>query len=283
MPAINYQDMLQQNIDVKMNVSDLLMYFRCPRQVYYLNRGYELIPDVTSSYIENLLLKELALAYSDIVSTYSSNDEGMINNLKIELCRVCDNIELIHPAELEGVSTKLMEDAKSAVSECIKEIAINLEFAIVQHGKEDLLSCINPVKIDPILYSSRMGLTGMPAKLVCHDGKIVPSVIKTGKYPENGVWNNDRLHVGALIMLVEEEYEKTVEYGFVEYARYGVVRKVIVRANDRRQILKIQNRVWKIKNGTMPDKKESELCEYCNFLDMCGACGIKVSLASRFF
>ena len=245
------------------------------------------MPDISSGYIESLLIKELGFAYPDIVSTYSSNDEGMvggvIESLETELCRVCDNIGLIHPGELKDVSPELMENARSVVSECIKEIGTNLTCAISEHGKEEFLSCIDPVKTDPILYSERIGLSGMPAKLVCHAENVVPSVIKTGKYPENGVWNNDRLHIGALAMLVEEEYGKTVEYGFVEYARYGIVRKVIVRANDRRQILKIGNRVRKIKDGTMPDKKESLLCEHCNFSDMCSKGSMKASLASKFF
>ena len=275
--------MLRQNDEIKMNVSELLMYFRCPRQVYYLYRGHELMPDVSSKYIESMLLKELAFSYPDIVSAYSSNAEGMVECLETELGRVCDNIELIRPGDLEGTSPEIMEDARSALSEYIKEVATNLVSAINEDGKEELLSCINPVKTDPILYSERIGLSGMPAKLVCHAGNVVPSVIKTGKYPENGVWNNDRLQIAALAMLVEEEYGKTVEYGFVEYARYGVVRKVIVRANDRRQILKIANRVKKIKDGTMPDKKESTLCEHCNFSDMCSKGSMKASLASRFF
>ncbi len=245
------------------------------------------MPDISSRYIESLLIKELAFAYPDIASTCSSNAEGMVESvvesLETELFRVCDNIGLIRPGELEGASSELIEDARSAVSECIKKIGTNLASAISQHGKEDILSCIDPVKTDPILYSERIGLSGMPAKLVCHGGNIVPSVIKTGEYPENGVWNNDRLHIAALAMLVEEEYGKTIEYGFVEYARYGIVRKVIVRANDRRQILKIGNRVKKIKDGTMPDKKESSLCEHCNFSEMCSKCSAKVSLASRFF
>ena len=275
--------MLRQNDEINMNVSELLMYFRCPRQVYYMYRGHELMPAISSQYIESMLLKELALSYPDIVSAYSSNAEGMMKSLETEFCRVCDNIGLIRPGELEGASPELMENARSAVSECIKEIGTNLVSTINEDGKEELIGCINPVKTDPILYSERIGLSGMPAKLVCHAGNVVPSVIKTGKYPENGVWNNDRLHIAALAMLVEEEYGKTVEYGFVEYAKYGIVRKVIVRVNDRRQILKIANRVKKIKDGTMPDKKESTLCEHCNFSEMCGKCSTKVSLASRFF
>ena len=275
--------MLRQNNEINMNVSELLMYFRCPRQVYYLYRGHELMPDISSKYIEGMLLKELALSYPDIVSAYSSNAEGMMKSLETELGHVSDNIELIRPGDLEGASSEMMEDARSAVSECVKEIGTNLASFINEHGKEEILSCIDPVKTEPILYSERIGLSGMPSKLVCHAGNVVPSVIKTGKYPKNGVWNNDRLQIAALAMLVEEEYGKTVEYGFVEYARYGIVRKVIVRANDRRQILKIANRVKKIKDGTMPDKKESTLCTHCNFSEMCSKCSTKVSLASRFF
>lgn len=279
--------MLRQNDDIKMNVSELLMYFRCPRQVYYLYREHELIPDISSRYIESMLLKELAFTYPDIINTYSSNVEEMgediTENLETELGRVYDNIGLIRPGELNDASLEMIEEARSEISECIKEISKNLTSFIDEHGKEELLSCINPIKTDPILYSKRIGLSGMPAKLVCHAGNIVPSVIKTGKCPENGVWNNDRLHIAALAMLVEEKYGKTVEYGFVEYARYGIVRKVFVRANDRRQILKIGNRVKKIKDGTMPDKKESKLCEYCSFLDICNKGSMKASLASKFF
>lgn len=241
------------------------------------------MPEISSGYIENMFLKELAFTYPDIVRACSSNAEDMVESLENEFCRVYDNIELIHPGEFEGVSLELMEDARLAVSECVKEIGKNLMSAISEHGKEELIGRIDPVKTDPILYSERIGLSGMPSKLVCHAGHVVPSVIKTGKHPENGVWNNDRLQIAAFAMLVEEKYGKTVEYGFVEYARYGVVRKVIVRANDRRQILKIANRVKKIKDGTMPDKKESTLCEHCNYSEMCGKCSTKVSLASKFF
>ena len=69
------------------------------------------MPDVSSHYIESLLIKELAFAYPDIVSAYSSTAEGMVESvvesLETELCRVCDKIELIHPGELVGSSTAL--------------------------------------------------------------------------------------------------------------------------------------------------------------------------------
>ena len=98
--------------------------------------------------------------------------------------------------------------------------------------------------------------------------------------PENGVWGNDRLHITALCMLVEEEYEQALEYGIVEYVSEGIVRKVRIRTNDRRQVLKVKKRVENIVNGNLPEKKESKLCSYCDFKDMCTT---KSSLASKLF
>ena len=151
---------------------------------------------------------------------------------------------------------------------------------MAENGKEEFLSSITPVRTETVLHSERPVLTRIPTKLVGVDDAVVPSIIKTGNYPENGVWKNDRLHLAALAMLVENKYQNAVEHGFVEYARYGIVRKVRIRPDDRRQVLKVRNRVEKIKDGTMPERMESQLFDKCNFSQMCST---KATLASKFF
>jgi len=187
---------------------------------------------------------------------------------------------MIYPAEIANTSPELIENARSNVHEYLGGICENLMSAVAENGREEFLSSITPVRTEPLLHSERPVLTGIPTKLVCVDGAMAPSITKTGNCPENGVWKNDRLHLAALAILVENEYQSAVENGFVEYARYGIVRRVKIRPDDRRQVLKVRNRVEKIKDGTMPDRKESQLCEKCNFSQMCST---KASLASKFF
>jgi len=272
--------MCPQKDKIHVNVSELLLYLRCPRQVYYTRRGHELMSAATSSYIEHMLVKELALAYHDVINGCTSNNEIIFKQLETEFSRVAGDIELIHSIELMNADTELVKNAKTTVHGYLEEIGVNLVSAVTQPGDEAFRSCITPIRTEPVLHSKRLGLTGIPSKLVCVDNTMMPSVIKTGNRPENGVWKNDRLHIAALAILVEEKYGNPVAYGFVEYARYGLVRKVKIRADDRRQVLKIRNRVVKIKDGVMPERKKSSLCDKCSFSQMCS---VKVSLASRFF
>ncbi|MBN2488397.1 MAG: Dna2/Cas4 domain-containing protein [Methanosarcinaceae archaeon] len=272
--------MFSQKNKINVNVSEILLYLRCPRQAYYTSRGHKLVFDTSSSYIEGMLLKELALAYPDVVNRCTSNNESILEQLQSEFIRAAEEFGMIYSAELTNVSPEIIENARSAVHEHLVEIGENLTSAMAENGKEKFLSSITPVRTEPVLHSDRPILTGIPGKLVCVDSALVPSIIKTGNYPENGVWKNDRLHLAALAMLVENEYKNAVEHGFVEYARYGIVRRVKIRPDDRRQVLKVRNRVEKIKDGTMPERKESQLCDKCNFSQMCST---KASLASKFF
>jgi CRISPR-associated exonuclease Cas4 len=272
--------MFSQKNKINVNVSDILLYLRCPRQVYYTSRGHELVFDTSSSYIERMLLKELALAYPDVVNRCTSNNEAIFEQLRSEFVRAAEEIGMIYSAELKNASPELIEDARSVVHDHLSEIGENLTSSVAEKGKEDFLSTITPFRTEPVLHSERPVLTGIPTKLVCVDGAVIPSIIKTGNYPENGVWKNDRLQLAALAILVENEYQNSVEHGFVEYARYGIVRRVKIRPDDRRQVLKVRNRVEKIKDGTMPERKESQLCDKCNFSQMCST---KASLASKFF
>jgi CRISPR-associated exonuclease Cas4 len=133
---------------------------------------------------------------------------------------------------------------------------------------------------EPVLQSEKSGLTGRPDKLIEINNSHIPSIIKTGNIPENGVWRSDRLQLTAYAMLVEEIYNTTVEHGFVEYARWGKVRKVLIKRYERRNVLQIRNKIRKIHEGFMPERPNDAPCSHCGFKEMCD---VKSTLASRFF
>ena len=160
------------------------------------------------------------------------------------------------------------------------EIAANLSRAVEEYGKEPMLAALTPVKIEPFLSSEKLNLKGVPSKLVCFEGEQVPSILKPGSCPEMGVWASDRVHAAALVLLLEAQKEKEVPFAFVEYVSFGLLRKVVIRSSDRREVLQICRRVKKIKEGLLPEKKEEKFCKECNFSEQCIS---NPSLMSKFF
>lgn len=280
------------SMNLEINVSDLLLYSACPRRIYFVSRGFELVPEMNAFRIERMLLKELALIYSEILESCSLNAENTRNaentenaeklqfELEAALTRAQKDLPFLFPGERPCSAQDIFTEGAEQARARIPEIAANLLMAVEEYGKETLLAALTPVKTEPLLISEKLNLKGVPSKLVRFEGTLVPSLIRLGNCPTQGVWASDRLHAAAFSLLLEAESEEEVPFVFVEYASFGFVRKVTVRSNDRREVLKICRRIEKIKSGFMPDRKESKLCNQCSFSDPCNSSS---SLMSKFF
>lgn len=263
-----------------MSVSDLILYISCPRRVYFASRGFELISEMDVPRLEKMLLKELALTYPEILKKYSLNADSLYCELEAALDRAKKDLPLLFPGELSETGQETLEEAAAAARARLQEIAANLLLVQEEYGKDALLAAVTPVKTEPLLYSARLNLKGVPSKLVCFENALVPSIIRPGNCPTQGVWASDRLHAAALALILENESGKEVPFAFVEYAAFGFLRRVTVRSADRREVLKISRRVEKIKSGFMPEKKEGKLCNHCSFAEHCSSGS---SLLSKFF
>lgn len=264
----------------EINVSDLVLYISCPRRVYFVSRGFELFSEVTVSRLERIILKELSLKYPEIMKECSLNADNLYKELEISLVKVCIDLPLLFPRELAGVKKEIFEEGEARARAKIPEIAANLLGAIEEYGKESMLAALTPIKAEPFLSSERLNLKGIPSKLVCFEGAQVPSILKPGSCPEQGVWASDRIHAAAFVLLLEAESGKEVPFAFVEYVSFGLLRRVVIRSSDRREVLKICREVEKIKSGFMPEKKEEKFCKECNFSERCIS---DSSLMSKFF
>lgn len=246
-------------------VSDITVYLNCPRKSYFINKGHEIIKEPDVNYVQRLLLKELALTYGS-----AHNGGDALSALNKELDRLSDEIRIIYRLELAGAGDDMLADAVSGVRSILGDISLNLSS---DHYSS---SC----EFEPVLKSDKFGLTGSPDKLIKNGDELVPSIIKTGAMPENGVWKNDRMQLTAYAILVEEIYNTVVTRGFVEYARWGTAREVTIKRHERRNVLQLRDRVRKIKEGFMPEKPDEAPCERCGFK---GICDVRSTLASRFF
>jgi CRISPR-associated exonuclease Cas4 len=235
---------------------------------YFIHKGHDLVYEVSPGYLERIIVKELALTYDSAVK---SNDK--LSFLKTELKRISNEIRVIYPHELKYVADETLAKSVDDISPLLDAISSNLSTNIEFYLGEF-------VQDDPILRSTKFELTGNPDRIVKINESFIPSIIKTGRMPENGVWHGDRIQLTAYSILVEEKYDSIIEKGFVEYARWGIVRPVVIKRNERRKVLQIRERIKKIQDGFMPERPEDAPCQYCGFT---GICDVKSTIASKFF
>jgi len=233
-----------------------------------MNRGHDLVNEVSSGYLERILLKELALTYDSAVKS-----DNKLLFLKTELERISNEVRVIYPNELKSVDDETLEKSRADILPLLDTIGSN-----ISTNSDFYLGEF--VSDEPILVSKKFELTGSPDRMIKIDENFIPSIIKTGKMPENGVWQGDRLQLTAYSILVEEKYESIIEKGFVEYARWGLVRPVVIKRHERRKILQVRERIKKIQDGFMPERPEDAPCQHCGFV---GICDVKSTLASKFF
>ena len=249
-------------------VSDITTFIKCPRMCYFMNKGQDLYSGVSSVYIQSLVLKELAMTYE-----YAFNSEDKQTFLNNELERISHEIRVIYRNELNRIDDEALARSITDIRPLIRTISLNLSL------NGDFYSC-EFIQDGPVLRSDKFRLSGSPDRLLKINERPVPSIIRTGNMPENGVWNSDRLQLTAYSILVEEKYNSIVEKGFVEYARWGVVRPVIIKRHERRKVLQMRDKIQKIQDGVMPERPADAPCERCGFKEKCD---VKSTLASMFF
>ncbi|OPY48988.1 MAG: hypothetical protein A4E48_02490 [Methanosaeta sp. PtaU1.Bin060] len=229
-------------------ISEIGRYLRCPRLIYYGNLPRKRDP-------EHLLLHSLMLSLSD--------DENLAGHLRADLSRLEQELPLVYEVEPREIGL-----ACSDLEGRIDEIALSLQPS---------LGLLLPCEVEVDLRSERLGLSGRLDRLA--PGRT-PSLIRTGRAPEEGVWKRDRLMLAGYALLLGEKYQTKIDRGLVEYTRSGAVRAVQIHSVDRGRVLRIRDRIRAIKEGQMPDRPEGAMCERCEVRERCET---SVTLASRFF
>ncbi|WP_172632561.1 CRISPR-associated protein Cas4 [Methanohalophilus mahii] len=255
------------------NVSEVVLYTKCPRKIYFTSRNEVISNEIEKPYIRHLLLKELALSCAEI----AVSKQEILPLLQKRVEEIVQEIITIYSDELEHIDENQFKDALEDVYEVLPAIAGNLK----NQFDEEMIELIKPVEIEPLMHSDKLNLSGAPSAIICSDKQKIPMLIKTGNAPMQGVWKNDRIPLAAYSILTEERYDQPVNSAVLFYASQGQARSVRIRPAERREVLNILKRIEKIKEGKMPQAKRGKLCGYCPYEQMCQSQGD--SLASKFF
>mgnify|MGYP000156114238 CR=1 FL=1 len=261
-------------------VSEIGIFLNCPRQVYFLSRGYEL-----ERSLENIIFKEIAHLLPSLLSEVSSGDDDATTLLNKILDAAVEAVMVAYREELQGLLEGANDDQiSSLLADSRAALAIELEERgwLEKVLKDDRFFEEEHAR-DVFLVSERLELSGVLDKLFRGERQeLTPCIVRaSARCPEFGVWYVDRIQLAAYALLLEEEFSTVVNRGFVEYIRAGEFREVLIRRKDRIEALRALKRIKKIKAGVFPEKSEHARCDICSFKDACIV--EKRSLASKLF
>jgi CRISPR-associated exonuclease Cas4 len=233
-------------------VSDLGLYLRCPRLVYF--DSIEGLPRRIDA--SHILLRNLILSISR-EADLEAILQASLRQLEQELPLVYD----VNPGELELACRQL----ESSIADIVE-------------AYRPFLDILLPCEVEVDLRSPKLGLSGRLDRLVI--GADVPSLVRTGAAPQEGTWKRDRLQLAGYALLLGEQCGRKIDRGLVEYPRSGAVREVEIHGVDRARALRIRDRIRQIKEGTLPDRPTGANCDLCPAQERCIT---RSSLASKFF
>lgn len=232
-------------------ISEIGLYLRCPRLVYFENLGS--MPQKIDA--RQILLRSLMLCLSQ-----KSDLEGHLKEITARLEEELPLVYEIGPDELAPACRELEG-----------------EIGRIARGLAGHLDLLLPCQAEVDLSSDKLGLSGRLDRLAPGG---TPSLIRTGKAPQDGIWKKDRLMLAGYALLLGEKNRTHINQGQVEYPRFGLVRSVQIHSVDRARVLRIRDRIKQIKEGQLPDRPEDAPCQACAAAEMCET---RHSLASKFF
>ena len=232
-------------------ISDIGLYLRCPRLVYFetlrkMTRKNSAMP---------ILMRSLMLSLSQ-ESDLESQLRETLHRLEEELPLVYE----IEVAELEPACREL-ED----------------KIALIAKSLASYIDCLIPFEPEVDLSSEKLGLSGRLDRLA---PGVTPSLIRSGRAPESGVWKRDRMAIAGYALLLGEKNKIRIDHGLVEYPSSGLIRRVQIHSVDRARVLRIRDRIRQIKEGRLPERPDDSPCQGCMASEICET---RQTLASRFF
>lgn len=255
-------------------VSELTRYLRCPRLVYFAARGYDQVRITAGgerAAIEHLLWKEVGFhlpqLFASLEGQPGTEDGPEIDAVMQTVADCLDGVAWIYRAELESVEFALLEEVKHSVLDQIR--APSWLEKLKAGGTVIELERAYGFDRERTLLSPRLGMVGSVDKLIRTETELIPGMIKTGRSPEYGAWKSDRMQLAAYAMLIEAEFDTTVQRGIVDYIRAADFRETVIKKRDRALALHLRNRVKKVQAGFFPEKGTNPPCDRCAFLERC--------------
>lgn len=139
------------------------------------------------------------------------------------------------------------------------------------YGKELWEKLTPKYKSEVWVSSETLGIRGIVDRIEISNKILVPFELKTGKAPNMGVWPGHRIQLIAYLLLINENYKKKLNQGFIEYIDLNEKRRVILDPFAEQQIKDLILEVNHVLSSEkIPEKSDNEnKCNACNLSEKC--------------
>ncbi len=132
----------------------------------------------------------------------------------------------------------------------------------------DSLEDLKPIDWEIKLKSEKIKLRGILDELVEVDDERLPLILSL-RSPSEGVWFKDRIKVSAFCMLLKQN-GLDCNRGFVYHCFDGTLRIIEVGRRERYYVLKLVERVLRLKKGFVPEgTRNIKICASCEYKEIC--------------
>lgn len=260
-----------------MKVSSIKQYMYCPMKLYIEthvdmneNKGYQLAMEIKKLKIDiqDLIKKNMRkvqkdMQISEIENTLSQSIDPYIES-------TTKSIKSMNLGLENGHINEIIDNTYYNIK--ITALKIKQAMTILDRHAFEIMDTFFP----NCMYSyhikdKELDMVGVCDKIEIIDGKNYPVLLKSSNPPLKGVWDSDAIELVAYAILIEEEFEKDVYVGFVDYEKIGDRRPVVMDVNIRKEFFDIIREVKEIiDNKKKPNvKKHSKKCEKCEYEDIC--------------
>ena len=258
-------------------VSQIKQYIYCPMKLYHQthvdkseNRDYQLAVEI----------KKLKIDIQDLIHKNMRRVKKDMTTAEIEAI-LSQNIDPYIKSTTESIKSMNLGLESSQINEIIdnayfsiKTIALKTKQAMIifdKHAFEVIDMFFPNCMYSYLIKDKNFGVVGICDKIEIVDGKYYPILLKSGNPPLKGVWDQDAIELVADAILIEEEFDRDVYVGFVEYEKIGDRRAVVMDVDLRKKYFDMLRDVREIiENKKLPNvKKNIRKCEKCEYNDIC--------------
>jgi len=130
------------------------------------------------------------------------------------------------------------------------------------------LENLKPVDWELKLKSERYRLKGILDELVEFRSNLYPLILSLRK--SGDVRFRERIKVSAFCILLRE-MDLECNRGYVYYCYDGEIKTVDVGRRERYYVLKLIEKVERVKKGFLPERGRNVRCEFCEYFEVCSS------------
>jgi len=264
---------------IMITVANIKEYIYCPEK---LNLRLENLDITTEAQISGKISKKAFQGFNGIVqrNLWSLNGEmnikEILNQLFKDVPAFLDTIHVQYHDEGIEEPDSMFESLKDDLRFNSWLIAIKAQKLLKDgiNGSEAVKILYPPSFLEFKIENRDVGLKGMIDKIEIIDGIYYPVVIQTNLPPLNGVWESDAIQTSAYSYLMEEEFNKAVPVGFVNYMKVGSKQPVANSPMQNNKFIEIFEKLTEmIYEGKKPEIRiNTNKCISCEYSGICSYC-----------